>query len=223
MTRLQAADARFTVATTPIPLSEFRSICRPFFTSLGSPRNVRVFVCGESSIQGFVSSTPVSSPKSVFTVFVRDERTLSTDLSTSSFSVSVVPVSLRLARSSANVASASLLMTSSSTVSSRKWPPVFLCASRFCLSSKLQTSSLCLLAPLHLFVFRWLLCGCLSSRFHALLVLQVEHEGQVQEGCPMSSTVVSVVSRQLLQVFFLTSCARRFNVRFARAHIPLLL
>ena len=37
-------------------------------------------------------------------------------------------------------------MTSSSTASLRKWPPVFLCASRYCLSSKLQSSSLCLVA-----------------------------------------------------------------------------
>ena len=35
---------------------------------------------------------------------------------------------------------------------------------------------------------------CLYSRFHELLVLQGEtHEGQVREGCLMSSTVVSVV------------------------------
>ena len=58
-------------------------------------------------------------------------------------------------------------------------------------------------------------------RLHALLVLQVEEqEGQPQEGCSMSSTLVSVVSRQLLEGCLLTSCARRFVVRFARGHLP---
>ena len=58
------------------------------------------------------------------------------------------------------------------------------------------------------------------SSFHALLVLQVEEqEGQLQEGCPMSSTLVSAVFRQMLEGFLLAGCARRFVVRFARTQL----
>ena len=100
---LPAADARFTVVMTPISLSEFGSFCRPFSTSLRSSRIVWIFVCPESSFQGFVSNTRVSSLKSVFSVFIRYESTLTTGMSTSSFFVPVFPVSLRLTGSSANV------------------------------------------------------------------------------------------------------------------------
>ena len=38
------------VVMTPISLSEFSSFCRPFFTSWGSSRIVRIFVCLEPSL-----------------------------------------------------------------------------------------------------------------------------------------------------------------------------
>ena len=53
-----------------------------------------------------------------------------------------------------------------------------------------------------------------------ILVRQVEEqEGQLQEGCPMSSTLVSVVFQQLLEGFLVISCARLFVIRFARAQL----
>ena len=49
VTRVPAADDR----------GEFSSSCRPFFTSLGSSRIVKTFVCPKSKFQGLVS-TPCS-------------------------------------------------------------------------------------------------------------------------------------------------------------------
>ena len=49
--------------------------------------------------------------------------------------------------------------TSSSPDSSRKWLLAFLCASHFCLTSKLLVSFLCLTAPfLHFCIFLWFRC-----------------------------------------------------------------
>ena len=131
-------------------------------------------------------------------------------MSTSTFFVSVFTDSLRL---TANVA---FLLTFDHVVnrSSRKWLLVFVCASRLCLSSKLLASSLCLVAP------------CISSSsagfsagssFLSSCISGAAGEGArgLHEGCPTSSTLVSVVFRQLLGGFLLTSCAQRVVGRCA--------
>ena len=86
-----------------------------------------------------------------------------------------------------------LSRTSSSTVSSRKWLVMFLCPSHLCMCSKPQASFLRL--PLDSL---WVP----PSHLQVLIVLHVEErEVRVQEGCPLSSSSVSVVSRQVLERF----------------------
>ena len=79
---------------------------------------------------------------------------------------------------------------------------MFLCASRFCLSSKLQASSLCLVAPpAHLrlpLASMWVP----PSRLHALLVLQVRSK---RVSCRRD-----VQCRRLLFLWCFDNCAKVF-------------
>ena len=126
--------------------------------------------CPESFFKEFVS-TPVSSLRSVFTVFNRYAPSISTGMSTSSFFVSVFPVRLRATGSSANAA---VRFSASDFVANRFFTEVASCVSvRFCWGSELQ-ALLCLVplqASLRLpLASLWVP----PSRLHALLLLLVQ-------------------------------------------------
>ena len=101
-------------------------------------------------------SKPVSSLKSVFTVFIRYESNLSTSMSTSSFFVSVFPVNLGLTSSSANVA---VRFSVDDFVVHRFFMEVASCVSvRFSPSLELEAPGVIVVSwwlPPHLFVLRW--------------------------------------------------------------------
>ena len=154
--------------------------------------------------------------KDLFNIFIRYETTLSTGMSTSLFFVAVFAVSLRLTGSSANVA---VRISVDYFVVNRFFKEVASGVSESFTPSRRHRWVWWL--HLHLFVFRWLLCGVLLLVFiHFWHYRWEEQEGHLQQGCPMSLTWVSVVFRQLLGGFPMTSCARRFVVRFARTPLP---
>ena len=120
--------------------------------------------------KGFISSALVSSLRSVFTVCIRCESTLSIGMSTSSFFVSCFPVSLCLTGSSSNVA----VCVSVPVHGSGLLCFCALLASAW--SSKLRVSSLCLVDPLASLRLPLSSPWVPRSRSRTLLVLQVEEQ-----------------------------------------------
>ena len=109
------------------------------------------------------------------------------------------PVSLRLTGSSANVAGwLSRRGLRRHPLLHGSGPLVFLCASHLCSSSKPLVSFLCSaflrLPQISLWVPP-------SHRQILLVLLERERKVRLQEGCPLLSTSVSVVFRQLLECF----------------------
>ena len=164
ITGLPAADVRFKVVMTPISLGGFSSFCRPFFTSSGSSWIVRD--CQDLRLLGnafprirFQHTNLVV--QACVQRLIRYESTVSTGMSTSSFFVSVLLVSLRLGGPSANVA---VCVSVGDFVVNRFFTEVASCVSVSpspLLELEVPAVRCIWWFPLHLFLFHWLLCGFL--------------------------------------------------------------
>ena len=89
-----------------------------------------------------------------------------------------------------------------------------------CLISTFLVSFLCPTAPPAFLRLPPVLLWVHPSHLQVPLVLQKEErEVRLREGCLLSSTSASVVFRQLLEFFLLTSRARRVVARFARVQL----
>ena len=148
-----------------------------------------------------VSSSPVLSLRSVFTVCSRSVSLISTGSRRSSGLFSSTVSFTRDHQEVRQVWPAASVI-SSSLVFSRTHSLVSLCASRLCLRSTLLVFLLCPLALPALLRLPHVLPQVLPSHPRALLVVhEEEREVQPQAGCPQSSSSASVVFRQLLGGF----------------------
>ena len=132
------ADDRFTVVTTPISLSKFSSFCRHLLRTSLDRQGLSGIRLPRIVIPRIRFHTALVAEECVHRVYHRYESSISTGMCTSSNFVSVSLVSLRSTGWSANMA---VRFSVDDFVVNRfftKWPPVLLCASHFCLSSKLQ-------------------------------------------------------------------------------------